>query len=188
MLKFKKLFSLSYLISNPYQQSAGGEIWNISAPRISYNSDEYCLQEIVPSFKKGSKASQKWKWKLKVCHKSEMDPKMYRFIGKTPFDALKVDLKVIFQSLAYLSSSLIIGIVLLLYRGYIDLQCTRGKCLIYLLWSHLSIFALLMVARVAEAFMYDIYLIIMADCTLFAFFCLILFFTFMGIHNVWRLW
>lgn len=80
------------------------------------------------------------------------------------------------------------GIVLIIYNGYAELKDTRGKCLIYLLGSHLIIFGILTITRVLDMFMYGIYEIIVTDLILFGFFMALLFLFFMGFHTIWRLW
>jgi hypothetical protein len=88
---------------------------------------------------------------------------------------------------AYFSSSLIIGIVLIIYNSYPELKDTRGKCLIYFLASHLMVFGVSTVMGVLEMFMIGIYKIIVTDLILFGFFMALLFLFFMGFHTMWRL-
>lgn len=72
----------------------GGEFINISSPKVTYNHEEYCLQEreikIFPKFNPKAvtppKPKIEWIWDLNICHNTDIDPKAYRYVGKNFFN------------------------------------------------------------------------------------------------------
>lgn len=67
-------------------QNLGGEFKNISVPKVTFDEEEYCLQEkeikTYPKNNPKAKPKVEWNWELHLCPNTDIDPKAYRYIGQ----------------------------------------------------------------------------------------------------------